>query len=104
MIDELDKRKRYDEYEPHKYNCIAVEDDWIIELLPDLSRMKTFFHSFDRPDFGLAYTGVTLIPVESLDLFYDVVTSSPHAHALQELAQKIAQAKEQGKWMIHFGI
>lgn len=65
--------------------------------------MKTYFHTFDRPEQGVALWGVT-IPAESLSLFYDVVTSSKHAHALHELASKIMQAKEQDKCMIHFGV
>ena len=66
--------------------------------------MKTYFHSIDRPEYGLAHWGVTIIPVESLSLFYDVVASSKNSHQLHELASKIMQAKKQGKCMIHFGI
>jgi hypothetical protein len=76
----------------------------IQDLVPDLAGMKTYFHAFERPEHGLACWGITIIPAESLSLFYDVVTSSKHADALHELASKIVQAKEQNKCMIHFGV
>ncbi|WP_029098121.1 hypothetical protein [Brevibacillus thermoruber] len=103
ILDEVDKRTVFS-YEPHKYNCISVDDDLINDLLPHLSIMKTYFHKLERPEFGLARWGITIIPAESLTLFLDVVLSSKKSYELQELALKIVQAKEQGKWMIHFGI
>jgi len=55
ILDEFDKRKEYKDYEPHKYNCISIDDDLINDLMPNLSRMKTYFHTFERPEYGLAY-------------------------------------------------
>ncbi len=69
--------------------------------------MRTYFHSFERPEFGLAYWGITIIPPDSLSMFYDVITSSTmykKSAELNELASKIIQAKEENKYMIHFGI
>ncbi|MEH7110375.1 short-chain dehydrogenase, partial [Bacillus sp. JJ1764] len=69
--------------------------------------MKTYFHSLERPEFGLAHWGITIIPPESLSMFFDVVTSSTlykKSAELNELASKILQAKEEKKYMIHFGI
>jgi len=104
ILDEIGRRKDYNEYEPHKYNCIPVDDDLINPLLPRLSKMKTYFHSLDRPAYGLAYCGITIIPPESLPLFYDAVTSSASAGELQKLASIILQAREQNKHLIHYGI
>jgi hypothetical protein len=93
ILDEFDRRKVHNDHEPHKYHCISVDDDLVNDLIPDLSGMKTYFHSFDRPECGLAHWGVTIIPVESLSLFYDVVASSKNSHPLHEPASKIMQAK-----------
>ena len=69
--------------------------------------MRTYFHSLERPEFGLAYWGITIIPLESLAMFYDAIISSSlykKSAELNELASKIFQAKEENKYMIHFGI
>ncbi|UQZ36871.1 short-chain dehydrogenase [Paenibacillus sp. PK3_47] len=97
----------YNEYNPQRYNCVAVHDDIINNIAGNLSNMRTFFHSFDRPEHGLAYYGITLIPPESLSLFYNAVTSSlcyKNSAELGELASKINQAMEEQKHMIHYGV
>lgn len=104
IIDEFDHTKTFYEYEPQKYNCISVDDDLINALNANLLTMRTYYHSYDRHEYGLALYGITIIPPESLPFFYDVVTSSEYAKELQELAVKIAEAKEQNKYMIHFGV
>ncbi|MEH7526440.1 short-chain dehydrogenase, partial [Bacillus sp. JJ1503] len=78
ILYDFDKQKNYIEYEPHKYNSISVDDDIINSLNENLSIMKTYFHSFNRQELGLAYFGITIIPPESLSLFYDVVISSEY--------------------------
>lgn len=107
ILDDLDKQKDYIQYEPHKYNCVSVNDDIIKSLDKYLSAMKTYFHSFSRSEFGLAYYGITIIPPESLSLFYDIVTSLEYfkkSDELKELASKIIQAIEKEQCMIHFGV
>ncbi|WP_102275310.1 short-chain dehydrogenase [Cytobacillus massiliigabonensis] len=107
IIDDFDSMKSYNDYTPYEYNCISVDDDIINSLSEQLAIMKTYFHSFKRPEFGLAYWGITIIPLESLTLFYNVVASSrsfKKSSELQELASKIIQATEGKKYMIHFGV
>lgn len=106
IIDNMESEKKVD-YEPQKNNCISVEDEIIICINEHLSLMRTYFHSLDRPEFGLAYWGITIIPPESFSMFFDVVTSSTlykKSAELNELASKILQAKEENKYMIHFGV
>jgi hypothetical protein len=94
-------------YEPQKYNCISVDDEIIIHLNEHLAIMRTYFHSLERPEFGLAYGGITIIPHESLSMFYDVITSLTfykNSAELNKLASRIIKAKEENKYMIHFGI
>ncbi|MGE7921264.1 short-chain dehydrogenase [Viridibacillus sp. NPDC093762] len=107
ILDDFDKQKNYIDYKLQEYNYISVDDDIINCLMEQLSIMKTYFHSFKRPEYGLAYSGITIIPPESLSLFYDVVTSSRYfakSVELQELASIIIKAIEVKNYIIHFGI
>lgn len=107
IFDDFDSQKRYIDYTPQKYDCISVDDDIISSIIENLSIMKTYFHSFNCPGQGLAYYGITIIPPESLSLFYDAVTSSGYfknSDELSELASKIILAIKEKRYMIHFGI
>ncbi|GEN83348.1 hypothetical protein SLU01_16600 [Sporosarcina luteola] len=107
LIDEIGNQNNFEGYTPRKYNCISVDDDLINSLYESLSIMKTFFHSLDRPEYGLAYCGITIIPPESLSLFFDIVTSSiffKESSELAELASKIKQATDEKKYIIHYGV
>lgn len=107
IIDIFDNQKSYSSYEPQKYNCISVDDEIINGLIKPLSIMKTYFHSFNRPEYGLDHWGITLIPPESLLLFYEVITSSSYfkkSVELNNLASLITKAIEEKKYMIHYGV
>lgn len=107
IVEDIYIEQNFNNYSPQKFNCISVNDDIINDLYEHLSIMKTFYHSLDRPEFGLANWGITIIPTQSLSLFYDVVASSKifkKSIELNELAAKINQAKEERKYMIHYGI
>lgn len=69
IINNVDFQGNYGAYTPKKYNCISVDDDLLNGLSEKLSIMKTYFHSFNRPETGLAYNGITIIPPESLSYF-----------------------------------
>lgn len=106
IIDDL-MDTSYEEYLPEKYQCISVNDDSIQVLLKPLSLVKTYFDSLDRPEFGLAYYGFTIIPPESLSSFLDIVLSAKkikQQNDVIELSKKIIQAKNENKYMIHYGI
>ncbi|MGG0741140.1 short-chain dehydrogenase [Niallia taxi] len=107
MHNNIKNVKRHIGFEPQKYNCITVDDEIIIHLNQHLSVMRTYFHSLQRPEFGLAYWGITIIPPKSLSMFYEVITSATiykNSAELNQLASKIINAKEENKYMIHFGI
>lgn len=91
----------YNRYEPEKYHCISVDDDYLEPLLGKLKVMKCYWHTVNRPEFGLAYTGITLIPPESLDIFIEIIWNNPK---LSELMALLKEAEENGKYVIHFGI
>ena len=93
--------KRYDRYEPDKYDCIRVDDGSLSPLMDQLSRVKCYWHTPDRPGFGLADHGITLIPPESLDSILEILENRPD---LSELSSLLSAARREGAFVIHFGI
>lgn len=93
--------KEYVEYEPRKYNCISVNDEYIQPLLEDLNNLDCYWHSLERPEKNLAYTGITLIPPSSLEMFLDVIKNNPGTDELEIL---LKQAKRDNKFVIHYGL
>jgi len=93
--------KRYDTYEPEKYKCISVDDDYIEPLLERLSQIDCYWHSLERPEKNLAYCGITLIPPSSLQRFIELLEGTVGTEELRSLLMK---AKEEDKFIIHFGI
>ncbi|QFT89217.1 hypothetical protein FIU87_11210 [Bacillus sp. THAF10] len=107
IIEDFNIRKDYSYYSPEEYSCISVDDDLIQNFSESLKMMKSYFHSYERLGFGLAYCGVTIIPPESLTLFYEVIVSSPsfkESSNLTDLAAKVSKSNEEKRYMIHFGI
>lgn len=99
--------KSYESYAPEKYQCISVDDAIIQNLMKSLSVMKTYFITLNRPAYGLAYHGSTIIPPESLTTFLDIVLSTDawkQYEDINNLGEKIIQAKNENKYMIHYGI
>lgn len=93
--------KRYDNYTPEKYNCISVDDVYILPLLEKLRGVQCFWHTLDRPEFGLAYYGITLIPPESLNAIIEMIWHNPN---LSDLMALFVEAENTKKYVIHFGI
>ncbi len=93
--------ERYDEYEPLKYGCISVHDDYIEDILERFNDIDFYWHSLDFPGKGLAYCGITLIPPSSDKAFIDAIEDIPEISELRELLKKAAEEK---KFVIHFGI
>lgn len=83
--------ERYDCYDPKKFRCISVNDDDIVPLLKKLNEVKFYWHTLDKPAFGLAYYEITLIPPESMDAIMEIVWSS---HNLSELFNLLHSAKK----------
>lgn len=97
----------YTDYDPNKYNCISVDDKSILAMMSSLKLLKTYFHSLDRPERGLAYYGTTIIPPSSLSEFLDIILAEKNLKNhdnINNLGQKIIEAKKRNKYMIHFGI
>ncbi|MBP1546956.1 MAG: hypothetical protein J6A37_10180 [Oscillospiraceae bacterium] len=93
--------ERFDVYEPEKYNCISVNDDFIEPVIHKLTGIKFFAHTVDFPINGLNYCGITLIPPESAMPFISVIEGTD---GFSELCVLLRRAYSENKWVIHFGI
>lgn len=96
-------KERFDEYEPNKYNCIAVEDDFIEPILIDLQNVDCYWHTIQNSGKGLAYCGITLIPPESMDSLKNTLLLQDKIE-YKDLISLVNKAKEENKYIIHFGI
>lgn len=92
---------RYDEYEPQKYDCISVDDNYVEGILQQLCVFDSYSHTTDISIKGLEYCGITLIPPTSLELFVAVIKNIPE---LEELKKLLITAKEENKFVIHYGL
>ena len=93
--------ERYDRYEPEKYNCIPVDDDYIEGIVSQLDDIDFFWHSLDIPRKGLAYCGITLIPPASCKSFVSVIEN---IEELSELKILLNKAYITNKYIIHYGL
>ena len=108
IINEFEKDKDYSsKYEPQKYNCIAINDDILNDWWNELTLIKTYFHSYSIPNFALAMWGVTLIPPESLETFYNIVSTDRRSKSSKELTDLwilLRKAISENKYIIHYGV
>ncbi len=95
------KGKRYNKYEPQKYNCISVNDDYLEDIVMYFDHINFFWHTLDVPGKGIDYCGVTLIPPSSMQAFISVIENISELSELKMLMQK---AYTENKWIIHFGL
>ena len=95
--------EHYDTYEPQKYNCIAVDDDFIEPIMVNLQGVDCYWHTLQREERGLAYCGITLIPPESMDILIKILLLQDKLE-YTDLIYLANQAKEENKYIIHFGI
>ena len=107
IIEDINETQSYS-YDPDKYHCVFIDDEiYIDDWWNKLLLLKTYFHSLNRPEFGLARYGITLIPPESLPVFQEIVLSDKRMKQdenLVKLAETIQDAIQRNKYMIHFGI
>lgn len=101
MPSDPQKGKSYIDYEPEKYNCILVDDKYILPFLNRFREIKCFWHTVDRSEYGLAYYGITLIPPESLGSVIEIIWNKTE---LSELIALLSEAERENKYVIHFGI
>ena len=93
--------EEYIDYEPELYNCISVDDEIVERIDRKIKDVKCFWHTVDRPQKGLAYCGITLIPPESMMEIIAVLGEEAGVLSLTCLLQK---AERENKLVIHFGL
>ena len=107
IIEDIRETQSYS-YDPEKYHCVFIDDEiYIDDWWNKLLLLKTYFHNLNRPEFGLARYGITLIPPESLPAFQEIVLSDKRIKQdenLVKLAEAIQDAIQRNKYMIHYGI
>ncbi|WP_454055393.1 hypothetical protein [Clostridium sp. Marseille-Q7071] len=103
MQKEPSSKERFDIYEPQKYNCIAIDDDFIEPIIIDLESIDCYWHTIQRAEKGLAYFGITLIPPKSMETLISVLSSYKKEEYVS-LIVLAKQAKENDKYIIHYGI
>ena len=47
----------FEEYEPDKYDCIAVDDEYVQAVAEKLARVSVYWHGLDRPESGWRIMG-----------------------------------------------
>ena len=92
---------RFNHYTPELFPRISVEDAVIFPLLDDFRCAKTYWNTLDRPELGLAYWGITLIPPETSERYLDIVWKK---RGLEALAALFDSAAKTDSFVIHFGI
>ena len=96
-------KELFNTYKPKKYNCIVIDDVFIESILIDLQKLDCYWHTLQNPGKGLAYYGITLIPPESMDILIKVLLLQDKLE-YTDLISLVNQAKEENKYIIHFGI
>ena len=95
--------ERFDEFEPNKYNCIKVDDEFIEPILIELESVNCYWHTLQVEGKGIAYCGITLIPPESMDSLMKILVAQNKLE-YNELILLCKKAREENKYIIHFGI
>lgn len=101
-----------DEFDPKKYNCTSLDDDFLGEIYHagfkyKIEKLETFIQNTNRPSKDLDYYGTTLIPPKSLEYFLNIIVEENikyKSKELEMLIEKISTAIKENKWMIHYGI
>lgn len=91
----------FEEYEPERYDCIAVDDECVQAVAERLKSIKCYWHGLDRAEAGLAYYGITLISPESVREMIEVVKDVP---GMERLSEMLVVAKRERRFVIHFGV
>lgn len=90
---------------------IRIPDNMISDLYDSMMGVDTFTQSFDRPSKALDICGITLIPPESMDKFINIIKRKTHPNFLKEhrvqieaLISLLQKARDENKYVIHYGI
>lgn len=96
-------------YTPERFpDQVIVDDDllneWAGRHEDALWSIPVYFHTLRRPDHGLAWYGITLIPPSSSPAFLDLFVNDPEKEQFRDVAYLMHRAAEKSKFIIHYGI
>ena len=94
------------DYAPERYPDRAVIDDDLLNEFAGRHRdalwaIPVCYESLRRPERGLAWFGITLIPPSSVPAFLALLDGETE---LREWAALLRRAADQQKFIIHYGI
>ena len=72
-------------------------------ILIDLQNVCCYWHTRQVPGRGIAYHGITLIPSQSIDRLIQILSLQDKLE-YTHLISLANQAKQENKYLIHFGI
>lgn len=101
MMDDPQQGENYNHYEPWKYDCIAVDDDDLENIVDRFFSMDFYWGTLSVKDKGLNYYETTLIPPYQLKTFIERIADVPEMSELKKLLEK---ALNKNKWVIHYGV
>lgn len=99
-----DGLSEYNEYNPQKYNCISVDDDYIIPILDKLTNLETINPCIPEKYNGLCYYGITIIPYNLLKKFIEILIKNENNSVYKNLINLLNEALNMKKYVIHYGI
>lgn len=99
----LSESDNFQDYEPEKYGCICIDDEYIEKLMPSFESIPTFFHRLTWQETGLNYIGITLIPPSSCKKFSDILKGLSDG-VYDELCKLFDRAFEKDRFVIHYGL
>jgi hypothetical protein len=107
ILEQVDANRDY-ALPPHEWQ-VAVPDDMLNAWMGHLEQLPTYWNGLYRQKEGLARTGVTLIPPESLPALMEVVIAETEAvfRQLSEFGQLLALLKRAGverKFVVCYGV
>lgn len=98
------ERRWIDEYE-----CIHVSDEIFERVLPEYEGFKTYFPEINKWSSVIDWTGITIIPMESMKRFLAITVASRekdywNLYELEGLITLVEQGIRENRSLIIFGI
>lgn len=104
IIDKFSKRlKKFEKYQPEKYNCISIDEDYIFSIAEKINDISMINPSLNEECYGLCYYGVTIIPESSLEKFKNILVSENN-DSYKQLIFLVNRAITEHKNIIHYGV
>ncbi len=95
--------KKFTKYNPEKYNCISIHDDFIISIADKFQGIEFINPCTNEKCYNLCYCGITIIPPKSHEAFIEVLKRENDC-IYEQLILLFKKAMIENKYIIHYGI